>query len=293
MLSAVPLLCVFIVAIYVAMRLGRAPDRGAVAARLALLAVAAWVGEDTMVRAYAFYGYAGHLGPPIDRVPVLVPLIWAVVIDSAHHLAGRLTGRRIPLVAGAIVLCDASLIEPVAVRAGLWSWAEGGFFAVPFIGVFGWGLFTAAAVWVHERFAPQRAPIGAVVAAVLLPALVTHAGILVTWWGAFRWMRGAVDERAIGVLVWILLPALAVAAWRRGLRRRIPLATMLVRVPGALFFYALLALHGRDDLALVAYAAAFTWPYLALVDPTSARISEASRAASRHEGPVPPRSVSS
>lgn len=284
MLPVVPLLCVLIVALYLGMRLGRAPDPRAVAARLALLAAAAWIGEDTMVRAYAFYGYAGHLGPLLDRVPVLVPLIWAVVIDSAWFLASCLTTRRLPLVAGAIVLCDAALIEPVAVRAGLWSWAEPGIFEVPLIGVLGWALFTAAAVWVHGQLAGWARPVVRALVTVLVPALATHAAILVAWWVAFRWVGGALDPWAGVAVVWVLLPALAVLSWRRGLRRLIPRAAMLVRVPGAVFFYALLAEHGRNDAALVAWALAFVWPYLALVDPAQGRAS----APAHERGPAPP-----
>lgn len=270
---AVPWVCAAIVSSYVATRLSRSGvERAAVLLRLGTLAVAAWIGEDTVVRAYGFYAYSGHLGPTLDRVPVLVALIWSVVIDSAWQLAGMLLRERADgarlhaLAAGGIVLADAALIEPVAVKAGLWWWTEPGLFAVPPIGILGWALFTAAVVWVHgvcrrERSAPWALPVQ-----LLLPAALTHVALIAAWWAFFRWTGGPIGAWAGVLAAWLILPALAVAAWRRALRRRVPRAAMLVRVPGAIFFYALLALFGRHEPALVAYAAAFAWPYLALVD---------------------------
>lgn len=269
MTAWVPLACALIVALYVALRLARAADSRAVAGKLALVAAAAFVGEDTMVRFYGHYGYGAALGPVLDRVPVLVPLIWAVVIDSASELAALIAPRRRALAAAAIVLCDASLIEPVAVRAGLWSWVEGGLFDVPFVGLFGWAIFTAAVVTVAEH--PMRRGAPGVVALVLVPAAFTHAGILASWWCAFRWLRGEVNPWIGVAVVWALLPLVAASLWKRTLRKRVPRIAMLVRVPGALFFYVLLVLHARHDLALVAYCVAFAWPYLALVDPAPSR----------------------
>lgn len=272
---AVPWVCTAIVALYVATRLSRAGvERAAVLRRLGTLAVAAWIGEDTVVRAYGFYAYSAHLGPSLDRVPVLVALIWSVVIDSAWQLAGMLLGERaggarLPLAAGGIVLADAALIEPVAVKAGLWWWTQPGLFAVPPIGILGWALFTAAVVGVHGGSGRARAAPWAVPALLLLPAALTHVALIAAWWALFRWMSGPIGAWAGVLSAWLVLPALAVAAWRRALRRRVPRAAMLVRVPGALFFYVLLALFGRGEPALVAYAAAFAWPYLALVDPAS------------------------
>lgn len=262
-MRVVPLLCLTIVAVYGATRFAGAADRGAVARRLALLVVTAWIGEDTMVRAHGFYAYSPHLGPLVDRVPVLVALIWAVVIDSAWGLAELLHPRRVALVAGAIVVADASLIEPVAVAARLWWWTEPGLFGVPPIGILGWGVFTAAAVWVHGRLGARSR---SAVAAVLAPPLLTHMILVAAWWAFFRWVDAPISAWVGVAIAWMLLPALAVVLWQRGLRRRVPRAAMLVRVPGALFFYGLLAVFGRHQLALVAYCAAFAWPYLALVD---------------------------
>ena len=93
------------------------------------LVCAAWVGEDSVIRAYGFYGYAPE---------------WSLFVDQSaaphrRHLAGRdrlgarasraVSSRmrsrasRVALAGGLIVLADASLIEPIAVHAHLWSWS--------------------------------------------------------------------------------------------------------------------------------------------------------------------------
>lgn len=283
-MRAVPPVCALIVAIYVAARMRRTlpADRFALARRLGALAVTAWIGEDTVVRAYGFYAYSSHLGPVLDRVPVLVALIWSVVIDSAWLLSERLlvapsgaappaSRTRLAFAAGGIVLADASLVEPVAVRAGLWWWTQPGLFAVPPIGILGWALFTAASVWVGSR-ASVGAP-AAWLRTFLLPPVLTHVALVALWWVAFRWVSTPIPAWAGAVAVWPVALALAAASLRRGLRRRVPRAEMLVRVPGALFFYALLAIFGRGDPALVVYCTAFAWPYLSVVDfgPTGKR----------------------
>ena len=268
-MRAVPFVCLAIVALYVVVRARRAADRAAVVRRLAALSAIAWLGEDSVVRAYGFYAYSAHLGPLVDRVPILVALIWSVVIDSAWTLAERLVGagdRRLSLVAGGIVLADASLIEPVAVRAGLWWWTEPGLFDVPPIGIVGWAVFTTACVWVLDRsFIRSRTPV-ALLIGVLLPPAVTHLGLVAGWWGLLRWISVPIPAWIAVAVAWVALTALALASFRRRLRKRVPRADMLVRVPGAVFFYALLAIFGRGDLPLVAYCSAFAWPYLSLVD---------------------------
>ena len=195
------LACLAIVALYVAVRMRRAEDRVQVARRLALLVAASWLGEDSVIRAYGFYFYDARWDLFVDKVPLMIVIIWPVVVDSAWQLARRLAPSRVALAAAALVLADASLIEPIAVHAGLWRWTEAGLFAVPPIGILGWALFAFAAI-----------------------AL---------------WLRA----RALG--------------------RRIPAEELLVRVPGALFFFVLLALH--PSAPLFAWTAAFVPAWLALL----------------------------
>ena len=135
------LVCAAIVALYAVARRDALPE-------LALLAVAGFVGEDSVIRAYGFYSYSPRWHLFLDRVPLAIVLIWPIVIHSAWRwrAAWRRAPALAPLVGAAIVLADASLIEPIAVHAGLWTWTEPGLFAVPPIGIIGWAYFAGAAI---------------------------------------------------------------------------------------------------------------------------------------------------
>jgi hypothetical protein len=254
---ALELACLAIVVAYVSLRLRGAADRGAAARRLALLAAAAWVAEDTVLRAYDFYAYAPDWSLFLDRVPLLIVLIWPVVIDSAGELAAALgSGRRVPRIAGLIVLADAALIEPIAVHAELWAWRHPGWFAVPPIGVLGWALFAAVAIALLDRWPGRRGAL-AIVAA---PALV-HVGLLAGWWGALRWIDRPLAAAPLVAVAWIL----AIAVTRQAARGApAPRPLILRRAPGAAFFFGLL-LWRPAPTELVAYALAFAPPYLALL----------------------------
>ncbi|HEY7954237.1 MAG: hypothetical protein ACHQ17_06385 [Polyangia bacterium] len=258
----IELACAAIVALYLFLRLraARPDERGAIARRLAILLLASFLGEDTCIRAYRFYHYAPGWDLFVDQVPLFIVVIWPVVVDSAWQLAKRLAGARVswvPLFAALIVLADASLIEPIAVRAGLWSWSAPGLFAVPPIGILGWSFFALSAIALVER---------AGFATLLLAPLFTHLLLLVSWWGALRWMSGSIAPWHGALVAWLVLAPLALFFWSRKLRARVPIGELLVRVPGAIFFFALLALFARQDRALVAWACAFAPPYLALLN---------------------------
>ena len=70
---ALELCCAAIVAVYVIVR------RDAMLA-LALLAVAGFLGEDSVIRAYGFYYYSPRWHLFLDRVPLMIVLIWPIVI---------------------------------------------------------------------------------------------------------------------------------------------------------------------------------------------------------------------
>jgi hypothetical protein len=61
---------------------------------------------------------------------------------------------------------------------------------------------------------------------------------------------------AAGVVAWLVV--------RRG-DPRAAVATVMLRAPGAGFFFVLLAIHGRDEPALLAWTAAFAVPWLGYV----------------------------
>lgn len=256
--------CLLIVALYLWFCLRREPHPARFFRRMGFLFLASLLGEDSMIRCYGFYAYSPEWSLFVDQVPLLIAIIWPVVIHSAWTLSRRLLGEGhalIPLLGGAIVLADASLIEPIAVQAGLWWWTEPGVFSVPPIGILGWAFFATAVIAFWER-GQERSLYDA---GVLVAPLVTHLLLLASWWGALRWVNRPIPDWSAVFLIWGVLLPLALFSWRERLRQRVPLEELLVRVPGAIFFFVLLALYGRTLPALICYALAFVPPYLSLL----------------------------
>lgn len=232
-----------------------------------LLATAAVLGEDTMIRAYGFYGYAPSWSLFFDQVPVLIGMIWPPVVLSARAIArALLQGDRGPraevspvalaCVTGLLVLFDASLIEPIAVRAGLWSWSHPGLFHVPLIGLLGWGLFAAAIVWCLEELQGL-----ARLSALIIAPLAAHVGLQLAWWLGLRWVLRAELSPAACTTATLAASLMFTAAI--ALRRAtVPWRELLPRAAATGFFGVLLA--QRLDRALAVYALTFTAPYLLL-----------------------------
>ncbi len=276
-----------IVVVYLAGVLRSEQRRGLLLARFVALAVASFVGEETMIHLYGFYAYTPEAWTIfVDEMPLLVPLIWPVVIHSADALARAIVGdhaRRawlVPALGAAIVLVDACLIEPIAVAAGLWAWTAPGFFGVPPIGVIGWAVFAFFALAVFER--TERAwPI-----VVIAPA-ATHPVLIALWWGALRWGSGEIPDVAAAAGAAAALVVVAVVVVATGAFRRVPAGLLLARVPAAGVFFVLLALHGRDRPWLIAWALAFPPPYLALLLPFGARREEGAPASTATDARFP------
>jgi hypothetical protein len=195
----------------------------------------------------------------LDVVPLLIPLIWPAVILSAHDLAQALAPRAslVPWLTGALVLADASFIEPIAVQAGLWTWNEPGLLGVPPIGLLGWAYFAGIAALALGR---ERPALGWLVAAVA----GAHALLAATWWGALRWVSTEIPWQLAVLDAGVLGTALAVLALRSPAARAVPRAVLLSRVPASLVFVGLLAVYGREQPALLAWAACFVLPWLSL-----------------------------
>ncbi|MBI4701934.1 MAG: carotenoid biosynthesis protein [Deltaproteobacteria bacterium] len=279
-------------------------------AAILVLAVASWLAEDTVIRAYGFYQYSPRWSLFVDRVPLTIALVWPVVIHSAWDLArGLVPGRaaRAAAVGGALVLADAALIEPVSVAAGLWSWNEPGIFRVPPIGIVGWAYFALAAMavlgWAEHRerranpftaFACQQRRLAesAAIAALLLllPPAASHLLLVASWWAGFKWVSDTVPPWPVVAALWALSLALSAAALRSPAGRRLARVDLMARVPAAVFFFVLLALHGRSQPALVAYALAFAPPYLALTAMAGGRSATVSNRACGRRGSGPPAS---
>lgn len=253
------LACLGIVLLYLGLRLRR-PDRQTFAMRFGLLMVASWIAENTCIRLYGFYFYDPGWWVFIDQVPLLIVCIWPVVIHSALDLVQRWfpqTPRlRLALIGGTIILTDAALIEPIAVHCGLWRWTEPGLFEVPPIGILGWAIFTALALWswrlpIHRAWVLVIAPVG------------THLVLLVAWWGFFRHVNGPLDDVPVVLSAAVVSLVSAWFIWRNPRRPALP--DILMRAPGALFFFALLIAFALEETALVAYTAAFAVPWLVLI----------------------------
>lgn len=262
------LLCLGIVAVHVTVAAVRSPRPTVFLRRVALTAAASFVAEDTCMRLYGFYAYNPRWVPFLDRLPLMVALIWPGVVLSSQELATRLLGegrrRWVPLVGAVLVVCDASFMEPLAVKAGLWRWFEPGFFGVPPVGVLGWGLFAGAAMALFERNDRQARSGLHDGALLLLAPAFTHLGLLAAWWGALRWFNDPIPGWAAAGAAWTLGLGLTALSLRHRASRLVPLGAMATRVPAALFFFGLLWLHGRSDLPLVVFALAFAPPYLSL-----------------------------
>ena len=98
---------------------------------------------------------------------------------------------------------------------------------------------------------------------VVLAPLATHAALLASWWGLLRWVNRPLPGWPAAGLAWAVAVALALLVLRHRLHARARLDDMLVRIPPAALFFALL-LASPAPAALVAYALAFAPPYLAL-----------------------------
>jgi hypothetical protein len=255
------LACVAIVALTLAAMARLRPWR-ALLADYAALAVAGWLGEETCVAWYRFYGYAPAWHGRLDHVPVLIPLIWPLVILSARAVTDAIAPRAgwwRPLLVGALVVFDASLVEVIAVRAGLWGWAEGGHLGVPLVGILGWGFFAACADVALGLRARARH------LALILAVAVTHLLIVVAWWGCFRWtLRGPLGDASLVGLAAAALLAIAGAWLVRRHGRALSLDIALPRMVAATLFLITLAVVAPREARLWLHAALVAAPYLAV-----------------------------
>jgi Carotenoid biosynthesis protein len=261
-----------IIVLFVAVRARFGPEPRSFLRRLALLAVASFLVEDSVIHAYGFYFYDDGWTVFIDRVPLAVLLIWPVVIHSSWELARALLTPEhaaVPLVGGLLVWADASLIEPISVRSGLWTWTQPGLFDVPPIGILGWAFYASLCMVVFQYSESRRSATFDMLTWIV-PQLGTHALLLASWWGLFRWVNTTWSAWPVVAIAWSASLGLAFWAIRVRARNRVLPRDLLTRVPAASFFFVLLALNARDDAALVAYALAFAPPYLTLMQKPSA-----------------------
>lgn len=235
------------------------------------LAIASYIGEESCIRFYWYYLYQPGLfarsewHARLDQVPALVPLIWPLVILSARQAVRALfpavEGAKLALYVALVVCFDASLVEVLAVRSHYWVWAQGGHLGVPFIGILGWGYFTFGAIYALERADNLWGFLQVPVAGFLS----THALILGTWWGLFRWLPKVTTETesAIGLIIAVSVVALVVVIRRRREGFLIPLSVALPRLVAATLFFTLLWLVAHDRPVYWVHTACIAIPYFA------------------------------
>jgi hypothetical protein len=255
-------------ALYVLFHLSRPGPRRPFVRELGLLCVASWVAEETHLLFYGFYAYSSQWSIFLGHVPLLVVLIWPLVIHSARALASQLLPGRhgsIPFAAAAIVFTDASLMEPVAVRAGLWTWSEPGLFSVPPVVIFGWSYFALMCNISLSRTSSERGLRDQILSLTVLTPLCTHLLILASWWGGLRWLSRPLSPGPAVAAAWVLSILLVVKIVKAGTGKSVGKETLLLRIPGAFFFFTVLGLNLEASGDLVPYALAFVPPYLALM----------------------------
>jgi len=257
-----------IVALYTAVRCLEEPRRSRFILRMLLLSASAWAAEESAILFYGFYHYSPQWSLFLHRVPLVIVLIWPAVIHSGWDMASQILpdSRRLrPLLAGVIVCADAGLIEPLAVQAGLWDWELSGIFHVPPVAILGWGGYAFLCVLTLEWFGCGRTGTAAEWRLLALPPLGVHAFLLSSWWGIFRWVNFPVSPVRAAAGAWGFFLCVTGLALVFKVGRRVERKGLLLRLPGAVFFFALLAVTGRGAPWLVLYAAAFVPPYLVLL----------------------------
>lgn len=118
---------------------------------------------------YGTYAYSGLVGPRLlGIVPVFIFIAWInigyMVIATTTFGRGRSSLWLAP-VDGLLAAAWDAMVDPLAVRAGYWSWAgSGGFYGVPLSNFLGWVLvvtllsLVARTVWARDARAPARTP---------------------------------------------------------------------------------------------------------------------------------------
>jgi uncharacterized membrane protein len=249
---------------------------GTARAALELLALVAYgyALERTAIAVFASHEYGPVWRAAPGGVPLAVAATWAAVIVAAMALGARIT--RTPLGrAAAAALIGISLdllMEPVAVRAGLWTWTPPGpWLLVPIGNFVGWAVIVGAWTFGAERWsgagsllaqALRRAALGlAAVAALVAVGLVWRALAAETvFLGAGGWLAWALTLLATCGLT--LRPVVASKESGLGLATR--LGATPGPLPGAVFLLLLVVfaadarLSGDRRLTLVALGSAAT-----------------------------------
>jgi len=246
----------------------QAPRPARLLARAAIISASAWIAEESCILLYRFYDYHPGWNLFLDQVPLLIIVIWPVIIFSAMDLTSPLHGAHPGkgLLAGAaVVAADALFIEPLSVSAGLWSWRLPGVFNVPPIGILGWFFFALLCMRLlgDNRL---KGPLNAYdLRLLVIPVVGTHFLLLLSWWGALRWINFPLPVPAVIGVAWGVSFLMMVGIYKKQTGRGLNKRTLLLRIPAVLFFLVLLMVQTADPLPLALYAVAFVPPYVMLM----------------------------
>lgn len=236
--------------------------------------------EVVAMAVFSSHVYAASWRVAPGGVPLAVAVVWAAVIPAAIAVAARL-GYESPArnaVAAALLATSLDLlIEPVAVRAGLWQWTPAGpWLAVPIGNFVGWGVIVGSYAWGAARHdtalsLPTRAAKRVLLGTVSIAVLV---GVGLFWraTGAEALFTGRG-----GLVVGLVLLSTAALRFRR--RRddlELALPRLLASAPRGypLGIFALLLLTfasdavGLGEASLVAVALAISSALLVTLDGT-------------------------
>ena len=186
----------------------RALGSGRAAVELLALVAYGYGLERTAIAAFTSHDYGHAWRSAMSGVPVAVAVTWSAVIVAAMALASRLARSAVGRAAAAALIGISLdlLMEPVAVRAGLWSWTPPGpWLDVPVGNFVGWGVIMGAYTFGAERWggsgtlaaqAVRRLALGGAAVGVLM-------GVGMVWraLGAERLFSGSRGWAACGLLL--------------------------------------------------------------------------------------------
>jgi len=223
------------------------------------------------------YGHAWRVAP--GGVPLAVAVVWAAVIPSAMAAAARLgfTTRLAGAAAAAVLATSVDLlIEPVAVRSGLWRWTPPGpWLGVPIGNFVGWGVIVGSYAW--GASASVKGP-SSLLRRAVRRGLLAAASIAVLVAVGLAWRSLGAESRFAGrgsLVAGALLVAVLSLRFRRRAGEASPsFPALLARAPRGYFaavFALLLATFSADavglrDAALVSLALAVSVTLLVTLD---------------------------
>jgi putative membrane protein len=152
---------------------------------------------------YGTFSYGDRLGPKLlGLVPFILPLSWAPLVLGAvaalEPAARRSTATSAVWIAGAALLLVAidGVLDPGAVRMGLWEWPDGGpFFGVPLTNYVGWLLSSLGAAALLVALAPWGSTRPE-------PSMLDSALLALAFWTGVAVVSGLWFPAALGVCLY-------------------------------------------------------------------------------------------